>query len=368
MRKWDFNYMSAIAKKKINSVERTAKQWAWMFLRRNPNYRDAFSAMSSLNPDQKRFLHALIYGQIFESDMYLGVLETFPTRIFDPKYLKGLKKKHHTLFDYLKDIGAYNPEFVREWGGISEHLQLFLLEKFRLESYAVKQWIDPERTELSDEDELNFGYLNPTIEHALIRLEINQTQTTQNLGFPECTPPKEFLTVGRNGILFFNARLAKKWQAALQKVSGDGHLAKADPTQSDSNTLADATFDLSLPIKAQIDAVKKKLDEHQKALQDAGVIEKLPSRKDRDGIFSTYIKILDLQADGMNDFEITAELKSLSDESYLDAQGKTQKSYSDPRAKDRSTAEEHAVGVRKQIQRARHLRDHGYRSLALQSD
>jgi hypothetical protein len=360
--------MSATAKKKISSVERTAKQWAWMFLRRNPNYREAFSVMSSLSPDQNRFLHALIYGQIFESDMYLGVLDTLPTRIFDPKYLKGLKEDHHTLLDYLKDIDAYNPEFSSDWGGISQHLQLEFLEKFRLDSYAMKHWINPERVELTEEDEVNFGYLNPTIEHALLKLEINETQTTKSLGSPEYTLPKEFLTVGNNGTLFFNVRLAKKWQAALQKVSGDGHLAKANPAQSDSNTLADVEFDLSLPIKAQIDAIKKKLVEHQKTLQGAGLVEKLPSRADRDGIYSTYIKILDLQADGMNDFEIAAELKDLSDESYRDAQGKTQKSYSDPRSADRSTAEEHTVGIRKQIQRARHLRDYGYRSLALQSD
>ena len=152
--------MSNKPAKKTKTRERTAKQWAWEFLRRNPNYRDAFNVMSRLTSEQCGFLQALISGQVSEFDEHLNVLETFPTNIFDAKKLKGVEPKHRTLLDYLNGIGAYSEEFKSDWGGVAEHLKLVVLEKYRLETYAIENWIDPRCVELTDADEKSFGRLN----------------------------------------------------------------------------------------------------------------------------------------------------------------------------------------------------------------
>ncbi len=354
--------------KESNGSQRTAKQWAWQFLRRNQNYRDAFSVMSQLNSEQNCFLQALICGQVFEFDMHLKVLETLPATIFDAQNLSGLKSEHKTILDYLNAIGAYDEAFKAEWGGAAEHLHLVVSDKYRLQTYVMSRWIDPSLEELTNADEKSFGCLVPKIEHALVQLSVRTSHAKLHSDSLEVTFPRKFLRTGKNGTQFFNARLAKKWQGALQKIAGHTSLAKADPTQLDSDALADVTFDLSLPIKAQLNAVLADLEVQQSALKDAGLVAELPARSNRDNVFSTYIAALDLREKGLSDLAIAKQLRALEDETYTDAQGIKRKSYLDPKKPDRTEVQEHTSGIRKQLERARHLRDSGYRSLALQID
>ena len=360
--------MSSKSIKKMKSTALTAKQWSWQFLRRNPNYRDAFKVMSDLNHEQHSFLQTLIDGQVFEFDIHLKLLETFPTNIFKPKGLRGVKNEHRTLLDYLNDIDAYSKEFQREWGGISEHLQLVLLEKYRCETYAIKNWIDPKRDELTDADEQSLGFLIPKTEHSLVQLGVNEAPPTSKAELSFDALPKQFYKVGKNGQRFLNMRFMKKWQAAIVKISGNGSLAKADPTELDSDLLTNVIFDLSLPIKVQVNAIAAELEAHQRRLQDAGLITKLPSKANRDNIFSVYIVILDLNAEGLSDLEVAIKLKSLDEESYRDSQGRLLTNYFDSHAPEKVTPQEHTASIRKQLERARKLRDFGYKSLALQMD
>lgn len=350
------------------SSTRTAKQWGWQFLRRNKNYQDAFSVMSRLNSEQNSLLQALIFGQVFEFDRHLKVLETFPVVIFDAQNLSGLKNKHKTIFDYLKDIGAYDDTFKVEWGGVAEHLHLVMLEKYRLQTYLMSRWIDPICEELNDADEQSLGCLVPKIDHALLQLDIKTAHAECISDSFQDLLPTKYLKTGKNGVHFFNVRLAKKWQAAIQKISRRESLAKADPTQLDSDVQTDVTFDLSLPIKAQLIAIENNLKIHQSALIDAGLVAELPSRSNRNNVFAIYIAILDFNEQGLSDLEIVVRLKALVDETYTDAQGLKHKSYYDPKKPDRIQVQDHTTGIRKQLERARHLRDLGYRSLVLQVD
>jgi hypothetical protein len=186
--------------------------------------------------------------------------------------------------------------------------------------------------------------------------------------FQQRAVPDQLKVIGNNGLHFYNFRLAKKIQTTLAKFSGGESLAKKDPIQNDSLTLTDVTFDLSLPLRAQLQAITKALEGHQKLLLRAGLVQKLPSRSNRGNVFPDYLAILDLDEQGFTDLEIAKQLKKLNDETYTDAQGQVNKSFFDPKKPERSSPQEHTEDIRKQLERARVLRDHGYRSLALQPD
>jgi hypothetical protein len=346
----------------------TAKQWAWQFLRRNKTYQEAFAVMSSLNFDQKGFLQALTDGLLFEVDSYLKIIETLPTKIFDQGLFRGANGRHPTLKSYLEDLGAYSVAFRREWGGVAEHLELILLEKYRLYSYVLKDWIDPKTEQLSNEQEQIFGYLEPPLQHALLPLQSIGSIVKMTDAFQQRALPDQLKVIGNKDLHFYNFRLARKLQTTLAKFSGRESLAKKDPTQNDSITLTDVTFDLSLPLHAQIPAITKALEDHQKLLLRAGLVQKLPSRSNRGNVFPDYLAILDLDEQGFTDLEIAKKLKKLNDETYTDAQGQVNKSFFDPKKPKRSSPQEHTEDIRKQLERARILRDHGYRSLALQPD
>jgi hypothetical protein len=360
--------MKIESKNHFRGTQPTAKQWAWQFLRRNKAYQEAFAVMSSLNFDQKGFLQALTDGLLFEVDAYLKIIETLPTKIFDQRLLKGANGRHPTLKSYLEDLGAYSVAFKREWGGVAEHLELILLEKYRLYSYVLKDWIDPKTEQLSNEQERVFGYLEPPFQHALLPLQSIDSNTQIPDAFQQRAVPDQLKVIGNNGLHFYNFRLAKKIQTTLAKFSGGESLAKKDPIQNDSLTLTDVTFDLSLPLRAQLQAISKALESHQKLLLRAGLVQKLPSRSNRGNVFPDYLAILDLDEQGFTDLEIAKQLKKLNDETYTDAQGQVNKSFFDPKKPERSSPQEHTEDIRKQLERARGLRDHGYRSLALQPD
>ena len=136
-----------------------------------------------------------------------------------------------------------------------------------------------------------------------------------------------------------------------------------------NQTQASVVLDLSLPIDFQLTQAKNILEQHQDALVRGGLIQKLPKQADRFGVFSEYVKILDLIEAGASHLDIATELDGLvprtvswkrdlaSNESKP---VKRMTSLSRPKAK----VNELTQAVRKKIERALHLRDHGYHALA----
>ena len=70
--------------------DRTAQQWAWQFLRRNPEYVAAYELLSSLTQEQLNQLSCLVArckGLLLSEDLLNeSVIGTLDLRFFDDKY------------------------------------------------------------------------------------------------------------------------------------------------------------------------------------------------------------------------------------------------------------------------------------------
>lgn len=390
-----------MAKRKlIASVEKTNRQWAWQFLRRNSVYREAYALIGSLRDDQRDVFLKLINNQLSSYSENWESLGSLPVKFFDRSNLWNEKNENKTLDEYIRDLTKPFSKKKRNADQIVEEIDslvLSVLPKFRTYQYGLLQWIDPDIKEITAQDAESIWFYHVPLEESLIRtpgfddkgfsFEKSEWQGVSTSVFSDkknaidSAPVDEKekrnqpvqhetlpLKKGVNGAVF----MMNYFNSPVTVGSFDGQSTTTglapDPQSRQGDCLVRATFDLSLPIKYQLEAVKEALSSHQKALQAAGFVDELPSRKSREGVFASYVAILDLHEQGLSDLEIAKKLKGLKDEPYIDAQGVKRKSYNDPKNPDWSTSQEHTNGIRKQLERARHLRDEGYRSLALQSD
>ena len=83
---------------------RTAQQWAWQFLRRNPEYVAAYELLSSLTQEQLNQLSCLVArckGLLLSEDLLNeSVIGTLDLRFFDDKYLEDLDDLGETVEEY----------------------------------------------------------------------------------------------------------------------------------------------------------------------------------------------------------------------------------------------------------------------------
>lgn len=388
----------------INKVtpadEKTNRQWAWQFLRRNRGYREAYAFLSSLNEEQQNIFQKLIFGQLGSYADNWSQLGSLPMKLFDCAYLWDEIDKNKTLDEYVNELHIRSTKIKNNTSSIAEKIDNLILRvapEFRANEYGLFQWVDPsieeitedvanaiwsysvpveatlEREPLLDNKEINFeksewqGVDREFLTGNPKEAEIYSFSATEKFNRPvqaEALPLKK----GVNGAIFMINNFSSPPLYGEVYGSQIPIGRNPEPLSLDGDTLVRATFDVRLPIEYQIEYVKNFLAEHQKELQEAGFFDPLPTRKSRRGVFSSYLEILDLHEQGVSDLDITIKLRKLEKEFYEDAQGKNRKNYVDPVRPDLATAQEHTSVIRKQLERARRLRDHGYRSLALQMD
>lgn len=386
-------------KKKTTDAQKNNRQWAWQFLRRNLQYRKAFEYIGTLSQDQRDTLQKLIHEVLHPYSENWAQLGDLPVNLFDRKYLDNYKRENATLDDFIRDK---NKPFLKtkrtaqQVDAEKNGLILRIEPMFRAGYYGLYYWLDPDVDEISvaEADELWFHrvpmeaslFRSPELDdrgYSFEESEWKGVSLAKLAGKPEEDEPQEErrdknqpvqhetlpLKKGVNGAIFTMNNFASP--STYHFTNGNRVTIGRDPTplSLDGDSLVQVTFDVGLPIEYQLEVVKDCLVSHQKELQAGGFVDELPSRKGRQGVFESYIVILDLHAQGLSHLEIAFALKkSLQDDSYIDAQGKKQKSFADPKNPEWSTEQNHTSATRKQLARARQLRDSGYRSLALQME
>jgi hypothetical protein len=129
-----------------------------------------------------------------------------------------------------------------------------------------------------------------------------------------------------------------------------------------------ALFDLRLPIGFQLSQIKELLEQHQEALILSGFVQSLPKQADRFGTFTEYLEILDMLNAGHTHLDIAKNLDGLTTTNEWRHDPKANKLVKVPKVVSQSKrgapVNELTQAVRKKIERALSLRDHGYRALA----
>lgn len=380
------------------AIEKSNRQWAWQFLRRNQGYRQAYTFLGALSDSQRDIFFKLIQNRLGSYSEIWSELGSLPVKLFDKSSFWGLKEEHETLDDFIRSELRPFSKATKSAQHIEQKkddLVLRVAPEFRAGSYGLFHWVDPAIESMTPEEADSIWFYSVPLEFALNRspwlddagfsfeksewqgVSLGALMGSENPVASETVQSKEMrnrpvqsemlpLKKGINGAVFE----INNFSSPASYHFADGQRIPIgrdpDPLSLDGDTLVRATFDVGLPIEYQLEAVKACLIAHQQELQQAGFIDALPSRKARQGVFESYIQILDLHEQGVSDLDIAIRLKKLENDVYIDAQGKKNKNFIDPKKPDLATAQEHTSTIRKQLERARHLRDQGYRSLALQ--
>ncbi|HRK37283.1 MAG TPA: hypothetical protein PK347_02750 [Burkholderiaceae bacterium] len=387
-------------KNTVHITEKTSRQWAWQFLRRNASYRAAYSFIHALSDIQKNVFLKLTQGQLGLYSENWPELGKLPVRLFDEDFLWGLKPETENLDDFIQDKNRPLSKATKSAPKIAIEIDDLILRvspEYRHSSYGLCHWVDPDIDDLTPEEADSIWFYAVPMEPALSRapwlddkglsfersewkgvgakelmgikneVEHEVIHTKQNPNQPvqaETLPLKK----GINGAIFEINNFSSPPSFFTSNHTRIPVGRDPEPMSLTGDTLVRVTFDVGLPIQYQLDAIKMQLIAHQKELQNAGFIEALPVRKGRQGVFASYIEILDLHESGMSYLDIAIRINNLECDVYIDAQGKEFRSYIDPKRPELATSQEHTSAIRKQLERARHLRNHGYRSLALQID
>jgi hypothetical protein len=358
----------------MNATSRPEKttspqQWAWEFLRRNPDYRDAFGKLSKLSLAQKAQMEMIAEGNE-ELPLDKEVIRTIDIKFFDTSVMLGYRGQQKTIGEYMDQTQSLRDAMNEP------ETKLWIAPKFKLKTYSIATWFDPSVEWPQDVADTMWGHttqvelgLTPAPWAAGQSFE-SGNETDDHVGWP--------VRDSDTGIK--NKVDKRRRKAPLRARSGVPVLKGTDEsiyllTYKDVNLDLDQTqacvvIDLNLPIDFQLNQAKEFLEEHQAALVRGGFVQKLPKQADRFGTFEEYLKILDLLEAGASHLDIATELDGLvprtvswkrdpaSNESKPVKRMTSQKK---PGAK----VNELTQSVRKKIERAIHLRDHGYRALAL---
>jgi hypothetical protein len=350
--------------KKTNS----AQQWAWEFLRRNPNYRDAFLKLDALSPEQLAYI-------VMSDDEDEGrqidemLICALDVQFFDTSQMTGFKDTQKTVGDYIDQS-----QKLRDLLNESE-VQLFVDKKFRLKTYSLTRWCDP-KVEYSasevagiwnHEIPLDFGVVHApeadglnTLEQICERTGWHGWPTRPTDTMPSKKPDKRL----RKSTVHTTVGGAEVYRGIDDRTflpSGERWLAL-------NQTQVCATFDLSLPIEFQLNHVKALLEQHQDSLVKGGIVQRIPKQVDRFGTFAEYLEILDMLDDGHTHLNIAKKIDGVTTINDWKLVHKANKLVQVQRVVGRSKRpapiNELTQAVRKKIERAVHLRDHGYRALA----
>lgn len=348
-----------------NSMKLTAQQWAWQFLRRNLEYREAWTFVSSLRPEQAKQLGHLIEMRnkllIDETVIDLDVVRTLDLHFFDQSRLSEFEPEDTTVGAYLDRISECDDFDLKDMPPVSN--------QFQLQSYCLKNWIDPYKS-LDIDATTAAGlwayeqYLSAGLEHApwidaITNVEDREFRPLQKPGRIGKGKERKIGTAGpiaqsADGNFFI--RSPTIW----------GHDYKVPELQA---AQVDIRFDLTMPIEFQIRQAKDALKTHHSLLSKGGFLPDGPKSLDKNGLFQEYVDVLDRRADGATPIDIVRYTKNLQRRLRGTTINKRTKArvrdevFFDPN--DKSADQEKLTGaVRQKIVRALRLRDHGYKALA----
>ncbi len=178
--------MSEVSAEKEPVSEKSPRQWAWEFLRRNPTYRDAYAQWMQL-PEGVRNMRLDMQDPCRsmpgETPMSLFVVDE-PQQL-DDKWHEKLSGKSKTEdfaalspFHPKKGIEPLAGENLREWNQRTRDLRqgttftigqsLSILPK---EKFGIERWIDPEISPLPEADTDIFGELEFEVHAEILNLK-----------------------------------------------------------------------------------------------------------------------------------------------------------------------------------------------------
>lgn len=348
---------------------KSAQQWAWEFLRRNPDYQDAFRKMHALSQEQKAQIGMMVAGneghQLDEE-----IVRSLDIEFFDTSDMTGYGDKQKTVGEYL-DQSQRVREFLKE-----PEVHFSYSRKFRLETYSLATWYEP--SDEWPENVVDTMWSHPTA----IELGLEPAPWAEGFDFKSDDEDDEYMgwplheaePIVKNKVDKRRRKSPLKSSTSLPLVQGtDGNIYQMpliDLNLSLEQTQACVFIDLNLPIGFQLNQAKNFLEEHQEALVRGGFVQKLPKQADRFGAFDEYLKILDLLEAGASHLDIATELDGLvprtvswkRDHAFNQSHPVKRMT---SRSKPDDSINELTQAVRKKIERAIHLRDYGYRALAL---
>ena len=287
----------------------TAQQWAWEFLRRNPEYREAWTLMSSLSPVQTeqigylvdKRLHNLSHHSLIKFD----VVCTLDLRFFDQSQLSDFEG-----FAGDGSLGAYR-DHISKFDRYDPSSLPPVSDKFLLGSYCLKRWADPHKSLAT----------NPVVAAKLWAYELHREAGIEHAPWMESIVDlnyQSFNPVVQSG--HGGKRKTKGIEAAGPLVKGrDGSLFLRTPTiwghdykvPSLKVEEVDIRFDLTMPIAFQLEQAKDALKKQHDLLRKAGFLPESPKSADRNGIFQEYLHVLDSVDDGASPMDITRGTKNL---------------------------------------------------------
>lgn len=339
----------------------TAQQWAWQFLRRNPEYLSAFEMLSTLSQkqfEQLKFLIAWDQDSLLSEDFLdEKIIRTLDIRFFDSRREEMLEETGG------ETVGMYLDQ-ISESPSLDRNLLPKVSNKFRLDSYCLSQWINPVKFLEFDAQAatklwaytpfLEFGLAKaPWLEH-IEGVNLDSFENSKRSTRSKVYETNPLMLRGSDGTLFMRSPTV---------FFGDYKTPKLGTSQ------VDARFDLGLPLEFQIRQVKEQLIRQKKLLQSAGILDKPPRQVDRNGLYEEYILVLDKLKDGADPASLTLEL---DDQVVERVERWVKKGNSNPipvksiinpnRPTDRY--EKLTAAVRQKIVRALKLRDSGYKTLA----
>lgn len=345
----------------------TAQQWAWEFLRRNPEYLEAWKLMSPLSAVQTeqigylvdKRLHALSHDSLIKFD----VVCTLDLRFFDQSQLSDFEG-----FEGDGSLGAYR-DHISKFDRFDPSSLPPVSDKFLLGRYCLKRWADPRKSLASDPAAAADLWVYDQhraagLEHApwmesvvdLDRMNFHPVKKSGRSGKKKTTIIEAVgpLVKSDNGSVF------------LRSPSIWGHDYKVPNLKVEE---VDIRFDLTMPLAFQLKQAEAALEKQHELLSKAGLLHDLPKAADRNGIFQEYLHVLDSVTNGATPMAIARETKSLQAKLKRTVMDKRtglrvrSEVFRDP-SNESADHEKITEGVRQKISRATRLRDHGYKALA----
>lgn len=344
----------------------SAQQWAWEFLRRNPDYRDAFQKLTALSIQQKEHLNMY---QVEEENQKTDfkVFRSLCIHFFDTSQMIGYANTQNTVGDYLDET-----QEMRALLGESGNY-LPIAEKFKVEKYSLAKWCDPEVDLNGTESAAIWRHVNlmsfglkrrPTLDNFKTTDEISDETGWQGWPYRSIEVPLDKV----------DGRMRKQTESDVllgmyRGIDGRAFAPSGELTEfSVPETQAVAIFNLDLPIEFQLKRIKAQLQRHQEDLIKSGFVQSMPKQADRFGMYTEYLEILDLLNAGHTHLDIAIKIDGLTTINDWKHDPKANKLVKVPRVVSRSKGGTKinvlTQALRKKIERAISLRDHGYRALA----
>lgn len=348
---------------------KTSQQWAWEFLRRNPTYRDAFQKLSALPAEHRMHIEMCNGAASDEQPLVEAVVRQLHVQFFDLSRRLGFNAEQQSVGEYMDQS-----QRLREQMG-EEDLWLTVAKKFRLETYSLSKWYDPEM-DVAGSDMAGMWRHEVPKQFGLSHMPAADRfqsidELSEEIGWLGYPPSPARIHSSKK----IDKRLRKspvETTVGMAEVirGSDRRSFVRSRTPSDSLTAAQvsAVFDLTLPIDFQLDSLRTVLENHQRTLVDSGFVSSLPKQVDRFGAFAEYLEILDMLEAGATHLEIAKRVDGVTMVSDWSRDAKANKLVKVERAVGRSKRNapinELTQTVRKKIERALSLRDFGYRGLA----